>query len=474
MIVMDRVSYVYPFQPQAAVSGFSLRVDPGEAMLITGASGCGKSTIIRLINGLCPHFFKGRLTGSIAVNGKDSLTRRLDEIALDAGTLFQDPEHQFFATSVEDEIAFVHEWREFSPLAVRRKVDRAAEQFALGPLLHQSILCLSEGEKQKVALAGIISLDPRALVLDEPTANLDPESTLDLARMIMDLKRQGMAIVIVDHRLYWLESVVDRVIVMEKGRSKAEGGFSILDDSALRERFGLRQSRVEDKRADLTPVTGKDPDVDVEDLCFRYGSGPDLFCRASFSLFRGVTGLLGKNGTGKTTLARLLTGLTRVDQGRFQIRGTAVTPGQLLERAGIVLQNTDHQLHMQTVRDELVLSTDTCRQLKTGPDIDAVLDLFGLDGLSPRHPQSLSGGEKQRLVIACAMIRQPDILILDEPTSGLDGKNLHLIAGAIRRAADHGTCVLLISHDLELISRCCDGALHLPLKPFIHKETDHV
>lgn len=138
---------------------------------------------------------------------------------------------------------------------------------------------------------------------------------------------------------------------------------------------------MEDNRADLAPVTGKDPDVDVEDLCFRYGSGPD---------------------------------------------------------------------------------------------IDAVLDLFGLDGLSSRHPQSLSGGEKQRLVIACAMIRQPDILILDEPTSGLDGKNLHLIAGAIRRAADNGTCVLLISHDLELISRCCDGALHLPLKSLNHKETDYV
>lgn len=162
MIVMDQISYVYPFQPHAAVSGFSLRVDPGEAVLITGASGCGKSTIVRLINGLCPHFFKGRLTGSTAVNGKDSLTRRLDEIALDAGTLFQDPELQFFATSVEDEIAFVHEWREFSPLAVRQKVDRAAERFTLGPLLHQSILSLSEGEKQKVALAGIISLDPRA------------------------------------------------------------------------------------------------------------------------------------------------------------------------------------------------------------------------------------------------------------------------------------------------------------------------
>ncbi len=474
MIVMDQVSYMYPFQAHAAVSGFSLRVGPGEAVLITGASGCGKSTIIRLINGLCPHFFKGRLTGSIAVNGKDNLTRRLNDIALDAGTLFQDPEHQFFATSVEDEIAFVHEWRETSPQVLKEKVDLAVARFSLGPLLNQSILSLSEGEKQKVALAGIISLDPCVLVLDEPSANLDPESTLDLAQMIMDLKRQGMAIVIVDHRLYWLESVVDRVIVMEKGRSAAEGDFSILADRTLQERFGLRRSRVEDMRADLTPVYPEDPDVDVEDLCFGYGDGPDLFSHASFSLSRGVTGLLGKNGTGKTTMARLLTGLTRVDQGRFRIRGETVTPGQLLERAGIVLQNTDHQLHMQTVRDELRLSVGTCRQATAGQDIDAVLNLFGLAGLSRRHPQSLSGGEKQRLVIACAMIRQPDILILDEPTSGLDGKNLQLISDAIRRAANHGTCVLLISHDLELISRCCDSALHLPLKPLNHKETDHV
>jgi energy-coupling factor transport system ATP-binding protein len=468
MIRLEHVSYTYPFQSGEAVTDFSLHVRAGEAVLITGASGCGKSTVVRLINGLCPHFFNGRLEGQVDVNGHDNADRRLNEIARDAGTLLQDPEHQFFATTVEDEIAFVHEWRETSADVIRRKVDDVVARFSLGHLLHQSIHALSEGEKQKVALAAVMSTEPCALVLDEPTANLDPESTVHLAGIISELKRAGMAIVIVDHRLYWLESVVDRAVVMDSGRIAAQGDFSILADAGLRERCGLRSSRVSDCRSTLQPPGNTNSahagEVQVDGLSFGYVGGHDLFRDVSFSLPRGITALLGSNGAGKTTLARLLTGLCTARQGKCTLGGAEVSPRQLLGRAAIVLQNTDHQLYMKSVREEIEVSARSARKHADRAAVDRCLQNFGLLELAGRHPQSLSGGEKQRLVIACAVIRQPDILILDEPTSGLDGRNMRLIADAMRTSAAHGACVLLISHDLELIGLCCEHGLRIPFE----------
>ncbi|MFW6372578.1 MAG: ABC transporter ATP-binding protein [Thermodesulfobacteriota bacterium] len=461
MICLDGVSYTYPFQERPAIAGIDLSVRPGEAVLITGASGCGKSTLIRLINGLCPHFFKGRLSGRVRVKGVDNTERELGMIAADVGTLFQDPEHQFFAMTVGDEIAFAHEWREATQAAVRERVDRAAARFNLTPLLDRSLHGLSEGQKQKTALASIISQEPLALVLDEPTANLDPESTLELAAHIRALKRSGMAVVIVDHRLYWLESVVDRAVVMDRGRILAKGDFSILADEGLRAAAGLRRTRVTDPRARL-PATGGEGPVRVDGLRFAYRGGPEIFDGASFSLPRGVTGLLGDNGVGKTTLARLLTGLSRMTSGRLSIRGEPTTPRRLLDRASIVLQNADHQLYTKTARDEILSSAHRVPKDRRAKTARKTLADFGLSEMADRHPQSLSGGEKQRLVIACGMVKGPEILILDEPTSGLDGRNMRLISQAIRRAADRGACVLLITHDLELIDSACDYALRLP------------
>jgi energy-coupling factor transport system ATP-binding protein len=470
MIALQKVSYTYPFQDRPAAKGIDLSIRPGEAVLLTGASGCGKTTVVRLVNGLCPHFFKGAVDGCVRIDGRDNAQRRLVDIARDVGTLFQDPEQQFFATTVEDEIALVHEWRGKNAEAIRANVDAAASRFGLDALRSRSLLCLSEGEKQIVALAAVMSLVPRGLVLDEPTANLDPEATIRLAETIRDLKRQGLAILIADHRLYWLEDVVDRVAIMRKGRIVAEGGFDLLSDGDIRDRCGLRRPRIGDRRRSLPEVNGAESLLRVERLCFAYGNGPDLFNGASFGLPRGVTGLLGPNGAGKTTLARLLTGLTPPRSGRLHLKGKETSHRRMLQRSSIVLQNADHQLHMKTVHQELLLSACMLPEKERASAATALLDRFGLAHLAARHPQSLSGGEKQRLTIACAMAKKPDILILDEPTSGVDGLNLRRIAAAIRRSAGHGACVLLISHDLELIDKACDFALRLPFNTFSAKE----
>ncbi|WP_319523075.1 ATP-binding cassette domain-containing protein [uncultured Desulfosarcina sp.] len=464
MIALDNVSYAYPFTSIPAVSGIDLRVRPGEAVLVTGPSGCGKSTLIRLVNGLCPHFFNGRLKGRVRVAGKDTTAYRLHEISNQVGTLFQDPEHQFFAMTVAEEIAFVHEWRQTSPRAILKTVRTAAERFGLTHLLDRSLLHLSEGEKQKVVLASIVSCDPRILVLDEPTANLDPEATADLAATIKAFKQAGMAILIVDHRLYWLESVVDRVLIMDRGRIAGDGSFSMLNDVAVTSAHGLRKARLDDPRPRLKAADNRHSLLRVENLGFAYKSGPSLFHGANINLAQGVTALLGQNGSGKTTLARLLTGLSPMDSGRLYLGDQPIEARLLLNRASIILQNVDHQLHMKTVREELIVSAQSIQQDLRESSVEEHLDRLGLRHLAERHPQSLSGGEKQRLVIACGMIKQPDVLILDEPTSGLDGRNMALVVGLVRRAADQGACVVLISHDLELIGAACDHALRLPLE----------
>ena len=179
------------------------------------------------------------------VDGRDTADSSLHELARAAGTLFQDPENQFFALTVEDELAFAHEWRDSPPEKTLRAVQRAARSFGLEKLLDASILDLSEGQKQKVALASIISLGPKAIILDEPSANLDPEATAALAEAILELKKSGMAILVVDHRLYWLENVVDRVMVMAGGRMVAEGEFSLFyDDGFRREKVNFNYIRL--------------------------------------------------------------------------------------------------------------------------------------------------------------------------------------------------------------------------------------
>lgn len=479
MICFENVTYTYPFSSVPAVRDISFRVRPGELVLVSGQSGCGKSTLMRLANGLCPGYFRGELKGQVFIDGHGTADMSPGEIARSVGTLFQDPEQQFFALGVEDELAFVHEWRGLPAEVTRSKVRQAAESFGLSSVLHKSVHDLSEGQKQKVGLASILSQKPRALVLDEPTANLDPESAEELARRLRTLKESGMAVLVVDHRLYWLEGVADRVIVMKRGEICAMGGFALLDDESLRHSCGLRDCRVADMRQDLpeSRISGSGQEsrgLRVEGLCFSYGEEKRLFDHADFFLGPGVTALIGDNGAGKTTLARLVTGLNLPEAGHFFIDGREFSSRQLLSRVGIVLQNADHQLHMKTVKQEIEVSLRLAEGLNRDPSpaqernqafsVQELLDLFGLSALAGRHPQSLSGGEKQRLVIACAFAKRPDVLILDEPTSGLDGGNMLRIVRALNMLASSGACVLVITHDLELMKLACTRALRLPFR----------
>lgn len=465
MIELKNVTYRYPFSDRNTLEDISLKVRPGEAVLCTGVSGCGKSTLIRLINGLCPHYFGGELQGTVRVAGQDNQKLKLHEISSRVGTLFQNPETQFFALGVEEEMAFKPESRGMPSDKIRELIAKTSQRFGLNSVLKNTIHELSQGQKQKVGLASLMMEPLQVLILDEPTGNLDPESTMDLAEEILRLKEKGVAVLIVDHRLYWLKDVADRVCVMEKGRIVQEGTFDDLSDE-VRERYGLRKVDVEDKRHELPSLSeGKETVMKVSDLSFAYPRKPKIFNGTDLELRKGITGLFGPNGTGKTTLARILTGLNKPTQGTLEIRGKKVKPQECLKHVAVVLQNADHQLYMRTVFDELLTSLEAAGCRGGGKQAaEELLQLFDLTELRDRHPHSLSGGQQQRLVIACAFAKKPDVIILDEPTSGLDGANLHRIAGALRQLSDEGKAVLVITHDLELVDMVCDSAIRLPLQ----------
>ena len=458
MITFENVSYRYPFQSNWAVQNLNLTVSPGKVVLVTGVSGCGKTTLMRLANGLCPHYYAGEMKGHIRVFGKDTGQSSVSDISDKVGTLFQDPEDQFFALNVRDEMGFALKVAGTDPATVRERVNDVARRLHIDSLLTHSISALSEGQKQRVALGEILVSEPQALILDEPSANLDPEATDRLAQEITRLKQLGFAILVVDHRLHWLDGVADEVIVMQQGQIIKRGGFEILENQTFRFEYGLREAHVSDVRETLPQTDLENPILMTADLTFDYE-------RANRHSKLAKLKQLFKGG--------LITGLN-VGTGSLYLNGTKTSSAVLLKHTGLVLQNADHQLQMQSVREEIsacLFAAHSTRQ--TDEIVNELLETFSLKELADRHPQSLSGGQKQRLVIACALAKDPDILILDEPTSGLDGANMKRVADALREQANRGKAVLLITHDLELLALCADRALRmnsLKKKEFLNTE----
>lgn len=461
MLVVENLSYRYPFAQKDALTDISFSLGEGEALLISGPSGCGKSTLLRVLNGLIPFHFHGDLRGNVKIAGR--APESLAEVSAQVGSVFQNPDSQFLAMTVESDIAGSLEWRLDSREEILRRTDAAIERLGLKHLRSRSLFGLSSGEKQKTVIASAVAMQPRILVFDEPTANLSPEATEELAALCRELKRDGFTIVIVDHRIYWLDGVPDKILILNEGKivrriERPDGNaLAELATDESEHALGLRKVRVP-ANPPLADIPADAPAaLRCEKIVFKYpNSEKEIFDGSrDFCIPQGaITAVVGKNGAGKTTFAKIITGLLKLPRkngGIILKNGVPAKASQLLDDGGFVMQNTDIQLYMRTVLEELVSSSPLPRK-DAEREALALLDAIGLADKRERHPQSLSGGEKQRLVIASVLMKKPSLLVLDEPTSGLDGRNMRIIAAMLRDYAERGNTVLLITHDLEFLS----------------------
>lgn len=460
MISIDRVSFGYG-ETQETLSQVGASIAPGECVLLCGASGCGKTTVTKLINGLIPAFTPGcRLEGRVEVDGLDPGTTPMYELALKVGSVFQNPKSQFFNLDTDSELAFGLENEGRPPEEIRKRVSDTVDALHLQELQARNIFSLSGGQKQLLAFGSVYAMGPEIFVLDEPTANLDQDAIARLHDQIAGLKRQGRTVVIAEHRLYFLTDLIDRALYLRDGvleRTFTREQFFALTDGE-REALGLRT--LIPAACTLPPVApaGVKEGLSVEGLTCAYRKEPAVFQDLSFSARPGeVVAITGPNGVGKTTLSRCLCGLIREQTGQIRLDGRPLNRKERQRAAFCVMQDVNHQLFSDSVWGECRMSAPDA------PDstVEGVLDSLHLLPFRERHPMSLSGGQKQRLAAATALLSEKPILIFDEPTSGLDYARMVEVSGVIRNLAQQGRIVLVVTHDQEFLQRACDRVLRL-------------
>ncbi|MDF9412540.1 ABC transporter ATP-binding protein [Brevibacillus laterosporus] len=469
MIELNGVTFRYEHEGGEAenengVKQINLAVKAGQCVVLCGRSGCGKSTIMRLINGLAPSFYAGSLTGQVHVSGRSPASLSPEERTRLMGVVFQDPRSQFFMETVRDELAFSAENLGVSPQEIMNRIEKQAKELDIFHLLDRPLHMLSSGQKQRVAIAAVSVLSPPLLMLDEPTANLDHHSTQNLIEILSRLKKNGTTLFISEHRLHPFLPVADLFVCMDKGkiaRTWTKEEFAQLSYEDVRP-YGLRHPDMITCLSEhkSTEVPKSLPALEGRKLTYRYKRKGDGITDVDITLLKGeVTALTGENGTGKTTLSKVLCGLLRQQKGVIFSQGSRLSASQRRASSYLVMQDADYQLYADSVGNEIVLGrrVDDSLRLKAYEALDA----FGLGELRDRHPASLSGGEKQRVTMAAAYCSDAELIILDEPTSGLDGDSVLKVVAWVKKLAQAGKIVLIITHDNILSELACDQVIEL-------------
>ena len=459
MIRIDHVTFSYGEENENAggVHDINLTVEDGQCVVLCGESGSGKTTITRLINGLIPHYYEGKMNGEVWVNGAKVSEQPLYDTAKTVGSVFQNPRSQFFNVDTTSEITFGCENLDQPAQSIRERLDKTIRDFRLEKLMGRNIFHLSGGEKQKIACAGVSIMEPDVLVMDEPSSNLDASSILDLRAILAFWKSQGKTIIVSEHRLYYLRGLADRFIYITGG--KVEKDYSAAEFESLTEqqraKLGLRTFILEDLLPPKAlPQAGQQ--MELRNFCFAYKNEPEtLHIRESKIPANRIVGIIGNNGAGKSTFSRCFCGLEK-RCGEVIWNGRTYRPKDRLNTCYMVMQEVNHQLFTETVLDEVLISMEEENQ-EWAEEILAKLDLIGF---KDRHPMSLSGGQKQRVAIASAIASKRSILFFDEPTSGLDYKHMKEVANVLKQVRDAGITLYVITHDLELLLDCCTDIVH--------------
>lgn len=466
-IRVENLSFRYRDRQDLALKNISLRIDPGELILLAGTSGSGKTTLLRCLNGLIPRSYKGEIQGEIQIQGQEISQLKLSQISQMVGTVLQDPERQILGSRVRNEVAFGLENLGLSRQEITERVDFALQYLNIAYLRDRETFSLSGGEKQKVALAGVLAMRPSILLLDEPLASLDPASAQEALSLVRRLVDEGLTVLIIEHRVEdVLQIQPDRVLYMTEGEVRysgtALGLMEVVDYEEIKlpadviVQLAAQQPELENLRV-LPTAAGKpvEPLVQFENLVFGYESGQEVLRGVTLAINRGdVIAVLGPNGAGKTTLIKHAIGLLKPRSGRALVEGKdtrELSVAQIANTLGYVFQSPSHMLFAPTVTEELVFgpknlghSTERIQE-----EVKEAIEIVHLQGREEDPPLSLSFGQQKRVSIAAILAMRSKILVMDEPTAGQDYRNYMNFMDSILQLPGF-EAILFITHDIDL------------------------
>jgi energy-coupling factor transporter ATP-binding protein EcfA2 len=463
---IENLSFRYQRRDDLALHNLSFQVKPGEVLLIAGASGCGKTTLMRCINGLIPRTYHGEIHGEIRVFGKPVSEMTMPELSQQVGTILQDPERQIVGSYVLNEVAFGLENLGLPRDEILQRADETLKFLGISHLRDRETFSTSGGEKQKVALAGVLSMRPRLLLLDEPLASLDPVSSHEALQFFRWLADQGIAIMIVEHRVEDVLAIhPENVLYLDNGEQLYYGAVDGLLQVVDYHRLKLPAPIVFERAKNETPPVFKpllhrsqnQPALlSFEDVHFHYSSTlPDVLHDINFKVYPGdVIAILGHNGAGKTTLVKHALGLLKPTQGRVLLEGKdtkKITVAQAARTVGYVFQSPTQMLFAPTVAQELEFGP---RNLRYDPEtikmnVDWAIHTVHLESELQTPPLALSFGQQKRISIAAILAMRSRILMMDEPTAGQDYWNYLAFMDSILQMPGFDA-ILFITHDIDL------------------------
>lgn len=457
-LVCHQVSYRYPTTGLFALQNLNFQVAPGELVVLAGASGSGKSTLCRLLNGLIPHLHGGEVSGNLQVFGIDPRLTPSHQLNKTVGLVLQRPEAQCLASTVVRDMAFGPACQGLDRATIARRVHETAEWLDIQHLLARAPHTLSSGEQQRVALAGILAMQPRLLVLDEPFAFLDAVGSHQLRTLLGRLHAAGVTLLVAEHRLEEIVSIADRMLVLHQGQLVADSPPAALmvNDMTV---WGLEAPKPLPPSLPLShpsPITTL-PVVEWDQVWYSRDRRPVLQALNLRSHRREIVALLGGNGAGKTTLLRHGNGLLRPQHGTVRVLGQAIAQRPVAELArtvGLVMQQPARMLFAPTVRAELAAGPRALNRYDSAW-CARLSEQFGLDPLLDRPPQLLSAGEQRRVAIAAVLASRPQGLLLDEPTAGQDAHARTVLRGLLGECAAEGVAILIATHHLAWAYAFC-------------------
>ena len=438
MLEFKDVSFTYKNSNNKVLDRVNFKINKGECILLTGVSGSGKSTLIHLMNGLIPTLYEGQLEGEILFKNKDLKDIESYDISKNIGYVSQDPRGHFFTTNTTSELVFSMENYGIPLNEMKKKYSELVNLLELEKLVDKNIIYISSGERQKIAIGCSLSLEPEIIILDEPSSNLDFHMTKKLKQLIEKLKTKGYTIIIAEHRMYYIQNLIDRVFVINNGKviEKTISDLKSNNELPLRslDIFNLELENISCKNKELL--------MEINNITYK-----NILSNITTTVYKGdVIGLIGKNGVGKTTLLRLLSNIMKPNKGK--IVGKVVP--------FLVMQDMDYQFFTESVESEMKFGSADNDLEK----INSLLMKLGLTEFKDKIPFELSGGQKQRLLIAISALANVNLLMFDEPTSGLDYVNMTKVSGILKDLSKN-SALIVATHDIEFLYKTCNRVVYL-------------